>query len=514
MRLLDYLERPARYTPEAACLLDATLSLSREQVIERARAAAAGLARLALPAGSTVAILSDNCADVCVLQLGINLANCAWTGLHPSLPPPTLAEVMQYLDVKFLFFQAQYAQQALAACEQVPELQGAVCIDGSGTAHPGLSDWCSAAAGTPIPVHASPDIAAWVQHTGGPGGPCHGTVHSFSALEIGLANVADALDVDATARHLVIAPLTHAAGIFAMSFMSVGAVNIIHAHFDAARIDAALRGEGVTHIFLPPTALYALLDHVGERRRYPALRCIVVAGAPVAPDRFRQAIDFFGPVLYEVYGQTESLLALVKKPADYLREGVIDEATARSAGRAVRFSNVALLDDEGVEVPTGARGEIAVRSSMLMQGYHKKPEWTARTRRNGWHLTGDIGVCDERGYVTIVDRKREMVVSGSFNVFTGEVEACLERHPAVAECVVFGIPDPRWGEAVHAVVVTKDPQLTDAHLIQWAKDELGSIKAPKSIRIAAASDLPRDAAGRIDKPRLKAPHWDGQWRRV
>jgi acyl-CoA synthetase (AMP-forming)/AMP-acid ligase II len=515
VHLIDYIERAALLKPAHPALIGDGSTLSFEALVVRVNEVGAALDRLELPPGSTVAILADNCPDVCVLQLAINLAGLAWTSIHSSITDATTAEVLGYLDAKCVFFEQRYESKARVAMNAVTGIRVVVCMDATSTLGPALDEW-RVHSGTGH-AFAEPPLTtpAWLQHTGGPGGACHGTVHSRAAIEIGLANVADSLDANGDSRHLVVAPLTHAAGIFALAFASMGATNVIHDQFIVDDVLTALENDGISHLFLPPTALYALLDHVGAGKSFPALRCIVVAGAPVSPERFEQAVAVFGPVLYEVFGQTETLLALVKRPGDYLRDGHYLPQIARSAGRSVRFAHVALLDDSGARVPVGERGEIAIRSSMLMEGYHRKPELTARGRRGGWHLTGDIGVADLAGYITIVDRKREMIVSGSFNVFPGEVEERLCSHELVLECAVIGIPHNRWGEAVHAVVALRSGSAFDEDaLIKWCKQGLGSIKAPKSIRAIHAGEFPRDARGAIDKPRLKAPYWDGEWRRV
>lgn len=518
MRLIDYVDRVAKTESHQPALIADGVTMSFAALSEQAGKAAMALRSLDLPAGSTVAILSDNASQVCVLQIAINAAGLAWTSIHPSVTDETAAQVLDYLDTRFIFFQKKYAEKAGTALEGVEGLSGAVCIDAESGDSPSLVSWMTerAEASTAHPCTSLTGLtAAWLQHTGGPAGPCHGTLHSRFAIEMGLANVVDAMDIATGDRHFVVAPLTHAAGIFALAFTSVGAANVIETQFNPERLDAALRDEGITHVFLPPTALYALMDHVGGPVMYPALKCILVGGAPVSPERFNQALEWFGPVLYETYGQTETLLSLIKRPSDYIRGGTVIESVARSAGRPVRFAHVALLDDNGAHVRPGERGEIAVRTSMLMEGYYRKPELTARSRKGGWHLTGDIGIEDDEGYITIVDRKREMIVSGGFNVYPGEVEEVIAGHPAVVECAVVGIPDRHWGEAVHAVIVPRDGvSLGEDELLLWCKSRLGGVKRPKSLRFAEAGTLPRDPQGAIDKPVLRAPYWETQWRKI
>ena len=272
----------------------------------------------------------------------------------------------------------------------------------------------------------------------------------------------------------------------------------------------------ITHVFLPPTLLYMLIDAMQQQPRdVSSLRQFSTGAAPVAPEKMKEATRLFGPVMAEGYGQTEGGMPLLyKRPEDYLRpDGSFDEAALASTGRAVPFARVEIMDADGRLLPPGERGEIVLQSSLVMAGYYKNPDETEAISRFGWRHTGDVGVKDARGFITIVDRLKDMIVTGGFNVFPATIEAVILEHPAVLECAVVGVPDAKWGEAVKAVVQLRPGHAVDAEaLIARCRDRLGGVHAPKSVEFWP--DLPRSAVGKLLRREVRAKFWQGQWRAV
>ena len=246
-----------------------------------------------------------------------------------------------------------------------------------------------------------------------------------------------------------------------------------------------------------------------------SLQHFIVGAAPTSLEKLKEAVDVFGPVMTEAYGQVEAPAAVaMKAPWDYLDDnGEINDRRLRGIGRPGAFNQVAILDDNGKEVERGDAGEICIRGRLVTLGYYKNEEATAEARQFGWHHTGDVGVMDEDGYITIVDRKKDMIITGGFNVYPNEVEQVLSEHPAVQEAAVIGIPDEKWGEAVKAVVQLKPGEEASAtDLITMVKERLGGVKAPKTVDIM--DDLPRSAVGKVLKTELRKPYWEGQGRNV
>jgi fatty-acyl-CoA synthase len=268
----------------------------------------------------------------------------------------------------------------------------------------------------------------------------------------------------------------------------------------------------ITATMLVPVMIYVLLDSpMATTADLSSLETIFYGASPMSPTRLAEGIRTWGNRFFQFYGQTEApmTLSVLHKddhdPDDLERLG--------SAGRPVPWVRLGLLDDDNREVAEGEAGEICVRSPLVMRGYHGLPEQTAETTAGGWLHTGDIGRIDDDGYLFIVDRKKDMVVTGGFNVFPREVEDVIARHEAVAQVAVVGVPDDRWGEAVKAVVVLKPGQTVDAAtLVDMVKEAKGSVQAPKSVDFV--DQIPLSPLGKPDKKALRAQYWEGRERGV
>ncbi len=517
MRLADYFDAVAEQHPQNLAFVDGATRVSFGQAQKTVHAMANALVRARQAgAGSHVAIYSPNDYRVTLLHLGINLADMAWLSVHIRNTVETNAEILDYFDAHVVFFHSQFESAVPILKARLSKAKLYVCIDRPSEHGPFMEDWLADCWSPFRNDQEDPSTTSFLQPTGGTTGPSKGAVHTHRSLEMmGLA-LATEFTVSAESRHLVVAPLTHAAGLLVLGFAVRGCASIILPGFDPEAVLGLIEKEKISHLFLPPTAVYALLAHPRTRQTdFSSLKCFIVGAAPIAPEKFKEAVRVFGPVMFEGFGQTETLLPiLVKRPADYLEsDGSFDENAVRAAGKAVGVVRVGIMDPEGNLLPAGERGEIVVRSSMVMQGYYKKPEETAAVSTFGWHHTSDVGTIDAQGLVTIVDRIKDMIVSGGFNIFPVEIERVIQGHPAVLDCIVVGAPDEKWGEAVKAVVQHKAGQTVDQEaLIALCKDELGSAKAPKSVEFWA--ELPRSAVGKLLKKDVRAKFWGNQWRAV
>jgi acyl-CoA synthetase (AMP-forming)/AMP-acid ligase II len=315
---------------------------------------------------------------------------------------------------------------------------------------------------------------------------------------------------------LTVAPITHAAGPVALATLGLGATQVILPGFDPEAVLAAIEEHRVTHMFLPPTALYGLLDSPAlGKRDASSLKIFLLAGSAVSPDKFRRAVEVFGPCMCQCYGQVEAPMVVTWLPPETAAAAAASDHSERlaSCGKPTRSVRIALLDEQGNQVPLGEPGEICVRGPLVSQGYFERPDATAEARRFGWHHTGDVGRLDKDGYLYIVDRRKDMIVTGGFNVFCAEVEAVVMELPGVRECAVIGVPDNKWGEAVKAVVaLSSGATLEPGAILAHAKARLGGVKAPKSVDFVDA--IPRTPAGKVDKKQLRAKYWQGQERAV
>lgn len=320
------------------------------------------------------------------------------------------------------------------------------------------------------------------------------------------------MPLDTPSVHLVAGPMTHAAGVLAFCVVARGGANVIIERPDPALLIEAIGRHNVTHLYLPPTAIYNLLDHPDVREGdYGSLHYLVVAASPISPVRLREAMDVFGPVVCQCYGQAEAPMFLTFLTTRDLLEG--PPGRWASCGRATLATRLEIMAPDGTLLPVGKRGEIVARGSLVMPGYLHDPAATRAATLNGWHRTGDIGIRDENGLVTIVDRAKDMIVTGGFNVFSAEVEQIVLEHPAVLDCAVIGVPDPKWGEAVKAVIQLREgASLADGEVEALVRDRLGPVHAPKSVEIWP--DLPRSPAGKVLKREIRLGFWKDQDRAV
>jgi acyl-CoA synthetase (AMP-forming)/AMP-acid ligase II len=272
----------------------------------------------------------------------------------------------------------------------------------------------------------------------------------------------------------------------------------------------------VTHLFMPPTLMYMMLAHEEVNNYdYSSLQHFIVGAAPTSLEKLKEALKIFGPCMSEIYGQTEAPAAVsLKAPWDYMNsEGEINERRLASIGRPGVLTPVKILGDDGNEAARNEVGEICCSGNIVTLGYLDNPEATAEAYCDGWLKTGDVGFMDEDGYIHIVDRSKDIIISGGFNVYPNEVEQVLTQHPAVQDCAVIGVPDEKWGEAIKAVIQRKPGQHADeAEILAMVKKRLGSVKTPKSIDFI--DDLPRSPNGKVLKTELRKPYWSKKSRGV
>ena len=261
--------------------------------------------------------------------------------------------------------------------------------------------------------------------------------------------------------HLIVAPMTHAAGVIAFPLMALGTTNVLIDSTDPAEILARIETHRATTLFLPPTLIYRLLAHPNVRRHdYSSLEMLLYAAAPMSVNKLKEAWEVFGPVLAQSFGQAEAPMVCTTFNADEHGRCMAagDDARLASCGRAGLLTEIAIMSPDGALLEPGETGEIVVRGDLVMPGYYNKPAETAASSRNGWHRTGDVGRQDADGYVYITDRLRDMIISGGFNIFPGEIEQVIWSHASVQDCAVIGVPDDYWGEAVTAVIEPKAGQ--------------------------------------------------------
>jgi acyl-CoA synthetase (AMP-forming)/AMP-acid ligase II len=517
MRLIDYFDRGVERFPGRDCLHDGTRGWTYREIHGWTHRIANGLLALGLQPGKGVAsVYSPNHAHAYAALLGIVRAGLAWGPVNARNGLDENIYILNNIDCEALFYHSSFEGYLPRLRAECPKIKHYVCLDRAGADAPDLTTWMARQAERAPDRPDDPDEVCFIASSGGTTGRPKGVMITNRVIETMNANFLACMPVSEPPVHLMVAPMTHAAGVCSFPILAYGATNIFMPQADPATILENIERFRVTHIYMPPTLIYMLLAHPDVRKRdYSSLKHLVYASAPMSADKLVEAIEVFGPVLTQTFGQAEAcMICTFFSPQEHV-EALATNKRHRltSCGRTTPFMKLEAMDDEGRILPRGERGEIVVRGGLVMKGYYNNPQATEEASRFGWHHTGDVGFIDEDGFVYIVDRKRDMIISGGFNLFPSEIEQVLWSHPAVQDCAVIGVPDDKWGEAVKAVVELKPGAAASADELQaLCRDRLGGMKTPKSVDFIAA--LPRSPVGKVLKKDLRATYWAGHERKI
>lgn len=516
MKLIDFFDHGAALGSDKPCLVDDDGVRSYAEVAAVTHRLSNACQHNGIAAQTKVAVYSPNSARAFECVLGFIRAGCVWVPVNARNSLDEIAYALDLTDTEVLVYAQALSEQVAQLQQRCPRIRLFLCMDGSElpAGHHSLEAWLHGMADESPEVVVSADALATLFCTGGTTGYPKAVMATHGNWENRIA--ATLLRVPSERYvQLVAAPMTHAAGAGALELIARGSTTVILPGFEPARVIDAISRHGVTHLFLPPTAIYRLLAHPDVRGGdYRSLRYFTYAAAPMSVDKLKEAVDVFGPVMEQGYGGTElgtSTCSL--QPIEHVKalaEG--NDQRLTSCGRPAVLSRVRVMNDEGRFLPAGQMGEIVVNSSSTAVGYYKNPEETARAFRDGWYHTGDIGYQDEDGWVYLRDRKKDLIISGGFNVYPSEVERVLMAHPALMDCAVIGVPDADWGEAVTAVVEFKPGQQSDVdELREWARARLTHYKVPKAIEVRP---LPRSPVGKVLKRVLRDEYWAASGRRI
>ncbi len=467
--------------------------------------------QLGLDPGARVALLTANRADSWCAGVAAQLSRFSITWLHPLGSLGDQVDQIEDSGAGILVIDADtflLRGGELAACAK-----GLSHVFTLGRAEYGIDLLAAAeSAGSATAKDlAGADDAAVLYYTGGTTGKSKGALRHHRELA-GFANaILSDFEIPDTPRYLTVAPISHVAGTKVLpTLMRGGTVHMLKG-FDPEAVFKTIDRERINFTLFVPTMIYVLLDHPAlDKTDLSSLELLLYGASAMSPSRLVEGIERIGPVFSQLYGQTECYPVSVLRKADH------DPKTPElflSCGFPVSACEVKILDNDDHEVEAGEPGEICVRAPHVMAEYWKRPEQTAETLKNGWLHTGDIARVDERGYMFILDRKKDMIVSGGFNIFPREVEDVLSQHADVAMVAVVGVPDDKWGEAVTAVIVAREGARPNAEeLINLVKARKGSAHAPKHIKFV--TELPMTGVGKVDKKVLKAGFWVGRERMV
>jgi len=477
--------------------------------------------------GSAGALLALNRPEVLFILGAGQTQGYRRTSLHPLGSLDDHAYVLNDAEITTLVIDPvpMFVERALGLLEKVPGLERVLTIGPvpEELAHVGKDLAATAAGFEPMPLEAvllPPDHIVSITYTGGTTGKPKGVIGTARAMNTMTQIQMAEWEWPESPRFLMCTPLSHAGAAFFVPTVIKGGSLFVLPRFDPAEVLRTIEEQRITATMLVPSMLYALMDHPDSRTRdLSSLETVYYGASAINPVRLAEAIERFGPIFAQYYGQSEAPMVI-----SYLAKADHDPVghpeRLASCGRPAAFLRTALLGEDGQPVAPGEPGEICVAGPLLADGYWNLPDETAATFRDGWLHTGDVAREDEDGFWFIVDRTKDMIVTGGFNVFPREVEDVVAEHPSVAQVAVVGTPDEKWGEAVTAVVVLREGTDASAEAVARMTEEIkaavkerkGAVQSPK--QVVVADSIPMTGLGKPDKKTLRAQFWGDRQRSV
>jgi acyl-CoA synthetase (AMP-forming)/AMP-acid ligase II len=519
-----HLHRAARRHPGKPALVDHGETISYAQLDHRTDKLASAMLALGLGPGDRVAVLMDNAHEPIEAFAAAMKAGFTHVPLNSRLTAGETAELMSDAGAVALITDQTHLAVAETACAATPAIRHLIAATRGSSRPAGTLDFEALIEQAPAspPEYARTDARAFILYTSGTTGHAKGvTSTQHEILDQAFTAVLPEYGLTAASRLLALYPHSSAASTncaFGPAWV-LGATLIIDdvQHFTAERFLSNIERYQVTHATAVPTMLVRILRHVEEhglQHDLATLQRVAYGSAPIAPVVTARLIEIFGPIFMQVYGMTEVSGICCTLRAD--EHDASDEAGAaklRSCGKPVPGAEVEVVADDGTVCSPGDIGEVRIKSGFLMTEYWDDPARTAETLRDGWLYSGDLGRTDDEGYLYIVDRKKDLIISGGQNIISKEIEDAIYEYPGVLEAAAIGVPDDEWGERVHAFVSFSEGQRpAPGELEAFLTQRLASFKRPRAIEILPA--LPKNSVGKIAKSELREPFWRESGRRV
>jgi acyl-CoA synthetase (AMP-forming)/AMP-acid ligase II len=508
MLTVELIRRGARYFPERTAVLFEDKSLTFAEVDELCNRFAHVLARNGITRGSRLAILANNSIHSMPVDFGCVKAGAARTPLNARLSIDEHEHMLRETGAQVVIYDAELAERAEALAARVEGLR----MLGLGSDRCGSDLLVEAASAPPTDPRtpAAPDDVILTVFTSGTTGRLKAAEHTQASYAAVCNNTSmNMSDVGPDDVMLHAASLFHASGCFVLPYWLKGATTAVLARFEPAEFLNAIVRWRVTSLHLVPTMLAMLLAHPDiETADLSSVRTILYGASPMPLPVIKRALELWGPRFVQYYGQTEAPLFITRlDKEDHVGPGA--ERRLLACGRPSVDCEIRLIDDKGLDVEPGEQGEIALRAPFTMSGYFNAPDLNAAMFvEGGWLRTRDVGRFDEDGYLYLVDRTSDMIITGGYNVYPREVEDALLAHSAVLECAVVGAPHEKWVETVTAFVVLRpDRTASENELIEFTRERLASYKVPKSVRFT--EQIPKSAVGKVLRRALRDPLWKG-----
>jgi acyl-CoA synthetase (AMP-forming)/AMP-acid ligase II len=514
------LTKSARTFPDNLGIAHGSKKLTYAQFNARANRLTNALYNLGVTQGDNVALLQYNYPEMLESMFASFKAGCGAVPINFRLHPNEFAFIIDHSNAKAVIVSPEFNEAIISIRDRIPKAQYLITLSGAEGELLDYEKLLEAESEHFTDATVQPDDLAWLFYTSGTTGMPKGAMLTHRNLLAMIMNfyadMCPGFGTDDVILHA--APLSHGSGLYALPNIAKGATNIIleSKSFDPELVFKTIQEYRVTNIFAAPTMVKLLVDSPAvDQYDHSSLKALNYGGAPMLVEDLKTAMEKLGPCLVQLFGQAESPMTITYlSHRDHILEGTSKQMKRlASAGFPRTDVEVTIFDAQDRELPPGEMGEIVTRSDLVMKGYFRNPEATAETLRNGWLHTGDMGYMDEESYLFIMDRSKDMIISGGENVYPREIEEVLVQHPAVREVAVIGVPDPKWGEAIKAVVsVVKGKSATEDELISFCKDNMASFKKPKSIDFV--DELPKNNYGKILKRELRAKYWKDKERKV
>jgi acyl-CoA synthetase (AMP-forming)/AMP-acid ligase II len=514
MRFIDLLDKSVSLYPDRPLLVMADRVVTYQEAASISNKIANMLRAKGIRRDAKAVVFSENSIAACLAVLGVLRTGCVWTTVDMTDPSDAVEANFRRLDVDVVFYSAKYKEK-IEGIECLRDMcQCVVELDGND--RDAFDRHVRDSSDIYVDEGYSLEDVATLFASGGSTGKARNALATHTCWQIGLANLL-AIAPDEGVVNGIVTPLTHIGGGTAFLFtMSRAGTVVLIEGFDPEYSSHLVAKHRISFLFVPPTALKMMLSWPGIRSSdFSSLKTLIYSGAPSLVSAIVEAMEVFGPVLATSYGQTETTVPVAalsqKDHATAIANG--NEALLSSCGRTLPMSRVEIMDEHGALLKRGEAGEIVVRGNHVMRGYYCDDKETSEVSTFGWHHTGDVGIMDENGYLYILDRKREMIITGGYNVFPRQIEEVLTAHPAVRECVVVGAPHDVLGETVKAIVVlNKDHLIAERDLKSYCMAKLGPVRTPSSIEFWEA--LPQTSAGKVARGAIRERFWKERVRRI